>query len=90
MSEAEWRLLVDLNRAVVNQQPPSTLLTILTAELLPLPEAGTAHLFLRNKSWECVWSSVNDCQGAMSRFTAIIPQLATEPLHRRDTAAGHH
>ena len=90
MSEAEWRLLVDLNRAVVNKQPLSTLLTILTADLPPLPEAGTAHLFLRNKSWECVWSSVDDCQGAMSLFTAINSQLTTEPLHRRETAAGHH
>ena len=89
MSEAEWRLLLDLNRAVVNQQPLSTLFTILSADLPPLPEGGTAHLFLRNKSWECVWSSVKDYQGAASLFTAIIPQLATDTLHRQETAAGH-
>lgn len=89
MSEAEWRLLLDLNRAVVNQQPLSTLFTILSADLPPLPEGGTAHLFLRNKSWERVWSSVKDYQGAASLFTAIIPQLATDTLHRQETAAGH-
>jgi signal transduction histidine kinase len=90
MSEAEWRLLAKLNRAVVSQQPLPTLLAILATDLRPLLGEGRAHLFLRDEGWHWAWSSANDRLDVSALFTTITPELTTETVTGQDTTAGHH